>query len=127
MAQILPRNCPRCGTPTVEGRRFCANCGLPSSPPAFVREDQQTVWRASSVPKKRIGRGGLVLLLVALLLVVGAGLYVAAGAFGATIPDFGTTQSSITTTSLSTSFPYAGVDITLVNAQQAQNFLDDPN
>ena len=67
------------------------------------------------------------LALVALLLMVGAGLYVAARAFGAPIPGFGLTQSSITTTPISTSFPYAGVDITLVSAQQAQNFLDDPN
>jgi len=28
MAQVLPRNCPRCGTPTVADQRFCANCGL---------------------------------------------------------------------------------------------------
>jgi hypothetical protein len=69
----------------------------------------------------------LVLALLALLFLVGAGLFVAARAFGASIPGFGAAQSSITTTSLSTTFSYAGVTITLVNAQQAQNFLDDPN
>jgi hypothetical protein len=135
--------------------RFCANCGLPSeamlaharaaqpsqpvvqvrqtgpqapsSPPAFTREDQQLAWRTSSAPKRSSGRGGLVLALLALLILVSAGLFVVARAFGASVPGFGPTQSSITTTSLSTSFPYDGVSITLVNAQQAQNFLDDPN
>lgn len=67
------------------------------------------------------------LALLALLILVGAGLFVAVRAFGASLPGFAPAQSSITTTSLSTSFPYAGVNITLVNAQQAQNFLDDPN
>jgi len=134
---------------------FCANCGLPSeamlarasiaqpsqpvgqvrqtgpqapSPsPAFAREDQQAEWRTSSAPKRSSGRGGLVLALLALLVLLGAGLFVAARAFGASVPGFGPSQSAITTTSLSTSFPYAGVNVTLVNAQQAQNFLDDPN
>jgi hypothetical protein len=155
MAQVLPRYCPRCGTPTVEGMRFCANCGMPSDamlthagiaqpfqsagqmrqtgpqapspPPAVTREDQQAGWRTSSAPKRSSGRGGLVLALLALLILVGAGLFVAARAFGASIPGFGPTQSSITTTSLSTIFSYAGVTITLANAQQAQNFLDDSN
>src|ERR1700719_3281696 len=104
MAQALPRFCPRCGTPTVEGMRFCANCGLPAeamlahagiaqpsqpanqvrqtgpqapaSPPAFAREDQQTAWRTSSAPKRSSGSGGLVLALLALLILVGAGLFV---------------------------------------------------
>ena len=67
------------------------------------------------------------LALLALLILVGAGLFVAARAFGASIPGFAPAQSSITTTSLSTTFTYAGVAVTLVNAQQAQNFLDDPN
>jgi hypothetical protein len=69
----------------------------------------------------------LVLALLALLILVGAGLFVAARAFRASIPGFEPAQSSITTSSLSTPFSYAGVAITLVNAQQAQNFLDDPN
>ncbi len=67
------------------------------------------------------------LALLALLILVGAGLFVAARAFRASIPGFEPAQSSITTSSLSTPFSYAGVAITLVNAQQAQNFLDDPN
>ena len=67
------------------------------------------------------------LALLALLILVGAGLFVAARAFGASIPGFEPAQSAITTTTLSTTFSYAGVTITLVNALQAQNFLDDPN
>ena len=65
--------------------------------------------------------------LLALLILVGAGIVVVARAFGASVPGIGPSQSPITTTPLSLSFPYAGVNITLVNAQQAQNFLDDPN
>ncbi len=157
MAQALPRNCPRCGTPTVEGMRFCANCGLPaeamlayagkaqtvqpagqvrqtgqqtpSPAPVLAREDQQAGWRASgaSKPQRPSGRIGLVVALLALLILVGAGIVVAVLAFGASIPGFSPSQSSMTTTPLSLSFPYAGANITLVNAQQAQNFLDDPN
>ncbi|MGH2494461.1 MAG: hypothetical protein ACRDIV_07135 [Ktedonobacteraceae bacterium] len=157
MAQVLPRYCPRCGTPTVEGMRFCANCGLsaeailahagvphppqsveqarpagpqnPSSSPAFTREDQQPMWRTSSTPKAKrsSGRGGLVLALVALLILIGGGVFIVARAAGASLPGFTPTQSSISTTSISNSFPYKGVSVTLVNARQAQNFLDDPN
>lgn len=99
----------------------------PSPAPTLPREDQQAGWRASSAPKRSTGRTGLVLALLAVLILVGAAIVVAARAFGASIPGFGSSQSSITTTPLSLSFPYAGVNITLVNAQQAQNFLDDPN
>lgn len=99
----------------------------PMSSPGLAREDQQAAWRASGTPKRSTGRARLVLVLVALLILVGAGLVVAARAFGASIPGFGPSQSSITTTPLSLTFPYAGVNITLVSAQQAQNFLDDPN
>ncbi len=155
MAQALPLNCPRCGAPTVQGMRFCANCGLPaeamlayagrpqtfqptgqprqtapqapSPSPTLTREDQQAGWRTSGAPKRSSGRAGLVVALLALLILVGAGIVVAARAFGASVPGFGSSQSSITTTPLPLSFPYAGVTITVVNAQQAQNFLDDPN
>src|SRR5947209_15850199 len=35
MAQALPPFCPMCGAPTVQGQRFCANCGqsFVSAPP----------------------------------------------------------------------------------------------
>jgi hypothetical protein len=36
-------------------------------------------------------------------------------------------QPTITTTPLGTTVNYAGVDITIVNAQKSQSFLDDPN
>ena len=67
------------------------------------------------------------LALVALLILIGAGVFVVARAVGASIPGFAPTQSAITTTSISNSFPYKGASVTLVSAQQAQNFLDDPN
>ncbi|HEY6540759.1 MAG TPA: hypothetical protein VIZ18_07470, partial [Ktedonobacteraceae bacterium] len=104
MAQALPRNCPRCGTPTVESMRFCANCGLsaeamlayagraqsaqsvgqarqtgqqaPSPSPTLTREDQQAGWRTSGAPKRSSGRAGLVLALLALLILVCAGIVV---------------------------------------------------
>lgn len=65
--------------------------------------------------------------LLALLILVGAGIVVVARAFGTAVPGLAPSQSPITMTPLSLSFPYAGVNITLVNAQRAQNFLDDPN
>ena len=99
----------------------------PSPSPALTREDQQAGWRTSSAPKRPSGRAGLVVALLALLILVGVGIVVAARAFGASVPGFGPSQSAITTTPLSLTFPYAGVTIMLVNAQQAQNFLDDPS
>ncbi len=99
----------------------------PAPAPVLTRDDQQAGWRTSSAPKRSSGRAGLVLALLALLILVGASIVIAARAFGASIPGFGSSQSSITTTTLSLTFPYAGVEITLVNAQQSQNFLDDPN
>src|SRR5215471_11196264 len=36
-------------------------------------------------------------------------------------------QPSITTTTLGTTVDYAGVDVTVVNAQKSQSFLDDSN
>lgn len=99
----------------------------PSPLPELTREDRQAGWRTSGAPKPPSGRAGLVLALLALLILVGAGIVIAARAFGASIPGFGSSQSSITTSPLSLSFLYAGVTLTVVNAQQAQNFLDDPN
>ena len=64
------------------------------------------------------------------VIVVGAVGYFALSMGGVHVPGAGTkatTQSTITTTTLNETVTYAGVKITLLNAQQAQNFLDDPN
>ncbi len=260
MAQALPRYCPRCGTPTREGMRLCATCGLsvdamrnlsdnrvsqpgapgnaapqgtvpeparivptpryaepsdqqyrspippmaqdhlpawgtpaepprapypsPSSPPQPGPEDWdafetlpngpngqswsaqaepylsaprspapnawgtagdapdnpafQPAWGAQAEtmqppaptpapqPKGR-RRLGIVLVLLVILLALGGGGYLAISVLGLHVPGIGSTQSTIKTTSLNTAITYAGVDITLLNMQQAQNFLDDPN
>jgi hypothetical protein len=68
-----------------------------------------------------------VLVLVELLLVLGVVIYVAAGLLGLSLPGFKQSQSAITTTPLQLTFQYEGANVTLVNAQRAQNFLDDPN
>ncbi len=74
-------------------------------------------------------RVGCVLFLVAGLLVLGAGGYLAAGFLGAHVPGFGGfgQQPPITTTNLQIAAPYKGADITIVSAQQSSSFKDDPN
>jgi hypothetical protein len=37
------------------------------------------------------------------------------------------TQSPITTTAINSTITYAGIDVTVLNAQQSQRFIDDPN
>jgi hypothetical protein len=74
-----------------------------------------------------MGRRELLLLLVVLLFVLGAVVYAFAGFLGVALPGFVITQPSITTTAINASVPYAGVDITILNVQQSQSFLNDPN
>ena len=71
-------------------------------------------------------RLGVVLVLLIILLVLGAGGYVAITALGGHLPGLNNTQSQIKTTSINGTVTYAGIDITLLNVQQAQNFLNDP-
>jgi hypothetical protein len=72
--------------------------------------------------KRRLGRNGIILLSIALLLVICAGGYAVLQGLGVGKPA----QSAIVKTNIQTSVPYAGVDVTVLNVQQAQNFLDDP-
>lgn len=72
--------------------------------------------------KRRIGRNGIVLLLVALLLVIAAISYGVLQGLGVGKPG----QASISKTSIDTTVTYASVDMTILNVQQSQNFLDDP-
>ena len=149
MTQALPRQCPRCGAPTIEGERFCPNCGLPTEAmlaPAGVHQSapqqplqaaritgsQAPAWREGGITgndatRRGPGRVGVVLLLLALLLILGAGGYLLAGLLGVHLPGFTMSQSPITTTAINATVPYAGIPVTIVNVQQAQNFLDDPN
>ncbi len=147
MAQVSPQYCPRCGAAVVPQQKFCATCGLPSaaqnfeqaapppqSMPVFAGDPQSPVsqpqvQQQAFIPnhvipprKRRIGRNGIVLLLIALLLVIIAVVYGLLQSLGVGKP----TQASISKTSINTTVTYASVDMTILNAQQSQNFLDDP-
>lgn len=148
MAQVSPQYCPQCGTEVVPQQKFCATCGLPSvaldvrqtgsSPgtPVFAGSPQlpasqpqaRNVATLDTVAlprnhKRKIGRNGIILLLIALFLVVIAAGYGILQSLGVGKP----TQSSISRTNINTTVSYASVDMTILNVQQAQNFLDDPN
>lgn len=77
--------------------------------------------------RKRVGRKGLLLLLLAIIVFVGAAGYVTAGLLGAHLPGFRVVQPAVTTRAINATIPYAGVDITVLNVQQSQSFIDDPN
>ncbi len=96
----------------------------PWAPP--IQPSQQP-WPTSAPQPKRRKRTGLLLVLLAILLVLGVGGYLAVAVLGVSVPGLSPTQSTIKTTSMNNlAINYAGIDITLLNAQQAQNFTDDP-
>lgn len=78
-------------------------------------------------PARGKRRLGVVLVLLVVLLALGGGGYLAFSMLGGHIPGLGIGQAPIKTINLNTPFNYAGIDITLLNAQQAQNFVDDPH
>ncbi|GCE25233.1 hypothetical protein KDA_07170 [Dictyobacter alpinus] len=154
MAQALPPYCPRCGTETSPRQRFCAKCGLPIVPPTRVQQrfssqppsspgfqEQYSAqpfasrsaqnadnFMPSPSPvsarsqRRRIGPAGVILLVIVVLLLLGT-----AGYFVLPLLGIGkATQATITTSDLQTTVNYAGMDVTLLNAQQADNFIDDP-
>lgn len=163
MAQVLPRNCPRCGVPTVAGQRFCANCGLsneamqagggyaqpaqaplsnamqhqqaePQSFPGLQQSPLQSQqprttrdFSQQQTRSKRPRRIGILLLILALLLIAAA-ILIAVLPSNLHLAGLGgpASQPAITTMQINSTVTYAGVDITVVNAQQAQSFLDDP-
>jgi hypothetical protein len=89
----------------------------PAQPPAYV-----------SVPQpKRRRRLGVMIVLLVVLLVLGGGGYLAYSLTGGHIPGLSPSQSPIQTTTLNLAVNYSGIDITILNVQQAQNFLDDPH
>ena len=147
MAQVSPQYCPQCGTEVVPQQKFCATCGLPraelnvgqagpSSPQVFAGSSQSSTLQPQSrnvamldtvaLPpsrKRKIGRNSIILLLIALFLVIIAAGYGVLQTLGFGKP----TQAPISRTSINTTVTYASVDMTVLNVQQAQNFLDDPN
>jgi len=105
--------------------------GQQSNPPpgtqSFQERGEQN-YPYSPAPKKRsMGRRGFMLLLLALLLVLGAIAYAIAGFLGVALPGFVIIQPPVTTTAINSSVPYAGVDVTILNVQQSQSFINDPN
>jgi hypothetical protein len=73
--------------------------------------------------KRKIGRNSILLLLIALVFIIIAVAYGVLQALGVGKP----TQASISRTAVNTTVTYASVDMTILNVQQSQNFLDDPN
>lgn len=78
--------------------------------------------------KPRRGRAGLVIALLVVAILGIAGYFLAA-LLGVHLP--GTTdlssQTAVTTTSINETVTYAGATITVLNAQQSQRFVNDPN
>jgi hypothetical protein len=80
--------------------------------------------------RRRPGKMGCILIVLLLFVLVGAGGYVVFSLLSVHVPGLttqNTTQSPITTTPVHETVTYAGVNVTVLNAQQAQNFLADPN
>lgn len=88
----------------------------PMGPPSYSPAPQPT--------KRR--RTGFIVVLLVVLLVLGGGGYLAFALSGGHFLGLGNSQSTIKTSNLNLALTYAGMDVTLVNVQQAQNFLDDP-
>ena len=102
-----------------------------SNPPigteSFKEQDEQNYPYSPAPTKRSIGRIGFVLLLVSLILALGAIIYTIAGFLGVTLPGFVRIQPPVTTTAINSSVPYAGVAVTILNVQQSQSFINDPN
>lgn len=100
----------------------------PSVTRSFQERDEQDYAYPSPTPeRKSMGRRKVLLLLAALLLVLGTIVYVIAGFLGVALPGFVTAQPPVMTTATNSSVPYAGVDVTILNVQQSQRFVNDPN
>ncbi len=76
--------------------------------------------------KRSMGRRRYILFLVVLLILLGTTTYIAAGLLGVHPPGFAVVQPPVATMAIDSTVPYAGVDITILNAQQSLRFVDDP-
>lgn len=84
-----------------------------------------------STRRRRPGRMGCILIILVLLVLIGAGSYLLYSLLSTHSSGLGlsgnTSQSPITTTQVHETVTYAGVQVTVLNAQQSQSFLNDPN
>ncbi len=71
-----------------------------------------------------MGRLGLVLVLLLVLAVLGGAIFIGLRYLGL---GGNATQMSTTTTSINSTVTYAGIIMTVLKVEQAQNFIDDPN
>lgn len=71
-------------------------------------------------------RAAVVLVLLSLLLMLGAGGYLAFAAFGKQLSRLGMGQAPVITVNLRLPVTYAGMNVTLLDVQRARNFVDDP-
>jgi predicted nucleic acid-binding Zn ribbon protein len=96
-------------------------------PQPFQEQDKPLPAPKLASKKINMGRRGLMPLLVALIVLLGAAGYITAGLLGVHLPGFRGKQPPVTTMVINSSVPYAGVDITVVSAQQSQSFVDAPD
>src|SRR5947209_7487522 len=143
------RFCANCGLTSVfvppQNANIATSQPTTPFPPTVhptMQEPLQGVpsWRntgppVSSVPpypskKRNFGRMGCALICLLLLVLLGVGGYIGAAAMGIHLTSFGSgnaTQPTVTSTPINTTVTYAGVALTVLSAQQAQSFIDDPN
>lgn len=91
----------------------------------------RTTQSQGSTRRRRPGRMAWVLIVLVLLVLLGAGSYLIFSLLNSHGLGSGiggnASQSPITTTQVHETVTYAGVEVTVLNAQQSQNFLNDPN
>ncbi|MFL5707047.1 MAG: zinc-ribbon domain-containing protein [Ktedonobacteraceae bacterium] len=148
------RFCPNCGVPVSTEAAHHTPPRMAPSPPMYPQQQQQPVYQpvpgqqsyqppvqnaqpppAYARPQKnssrRILKVGMILLI--LLVLLGAGgffVFRSVSSRGGNAANTGAhsdvtpTQASLTTTPINTTFTYASVNITILNAQQATSFAN---
>ena len=94
---------------------------------SFTTKGDQAFPNPPTHNRRKVGRRKFMVLLVILLFVLVAVFYAFAGFLGLALPGFVITQPPISTTAINATVPYADVTITILNVQQSQSFIHDPN
>ena len=148
-APVMPgqRACANCGldvstrvdsadysSPTQSyspGTQFPAQGTASPYPPVSAQTNQPIVPPVPAKPiqkKRSLGKVGCVIGLL-VVGVLGVAAYFVAALLGVQIPGLSTvvSQPTVTTTTINETVNYAGVDITILNTQQSDRFVNDPN